>query len=113
MNLLRRIWDLLRRLFRPELADKIQRGLEAAAPYLQTAYEIVSLIAALTPTRSDDEILDAARRLGIIQFLIDPSADRGDILRRLALEALKRLFPEAAERQLNRAIEVAYGAVRP
>lgn len=113
MNWLKRTWDRLRRLFRPEIADKIQRGLTAAAPYLQTAYEIVALIAALTPMRSDDQILEAARRLGIIQFLIDPAADRGAILRQLALEALKRLFPQAPERQLNRAIEIAYGAVRP
>jgi len=113
MSWLKRIWEWLRGLFRPEFAQRIQAGLEAAAPYLSRAYEIVSLIAALTPTRTDDEILDAARRLGIVEFLIDPAADRGEILRHLALEALRRIFPQAPERQLNRAIEVAYGAVRP
>ena len=113
MSWLKRIWEWLRRLFRPDFGERIQRGLEAAAPYIERAYEVVALIAALTPTRADDEILEAARRLGIIEFFVDPLADRGEILRRLALEALKRLFPQAPERQLNRAIEVAYGAVRP
>ncbi len=110
---LKRIANLIRRWFSGagELADRIVRGIDAALPYIAVAYQYVELAARLTPTRSDDELLRLARELGVPEFL--ESEDRAIALATIVLRALQRRYPGVPDRVLRRAIEIAYGALRP
>jgi hypothetical protein len=111
-RVLEAITNLFARLFSRDFAAKLQRGIEAAAPYLAVAYSIVETAARLTPTRADDEILALAQELGV-PALFDASEDKGIAIGRIVFRALKKRYPEAADRVLNRAIEIAYGALKP
>lgn len=102
---------LLRRLFDRRFASKLAAGAEAAAPYLRAAYEIAAVAAKLTPTRADDELIALADALGVPALWT--AEDKGDAVRQLVFRALKKRFPEASDRALNRAIELAYGALKP
>lgn len=108
-----KVVEFIRRLFGAGgLADKLVRGLDAAAPYIRMAYELAEYAARMTPTRSDDELLELARQLGV-PALLEPGADRGVLIGQIVLRALRLRYPDATERALRRAIEIAYGAVRP
>jgi hypothetical protein len=111
-RLLEVITNLFTRMFSRDLAAKLQRGIEAAAPYLAVAYGLVQTAARLTPTRADDEILALAQELGV-PALFDASEDKGLVISRIVFRALKKHFGDVADRVLNRAIEIAYGALKP
>lgn len=100
-------------LFRPDLADKFAEGIRAAAPYLDAAYEIARIAAQFTPTRADDEIFALAEYFDVPSVWRNRDKDPSEAIYEIVYEALSRKYPEAPERQLNRAIELAYGAVRP
>jgi hypothetical protein len=106
------ITSLFARLFSRDLAAKLLQGVEAAAPYLALAYGFAETAARTTPSRTDDEILALARELGV-PALLDPGEDKGVAIGRVVFRALKKRYPEAADRVLNRAAEIAYGALRP
>lgn len=112
MSWLRSIGNFFKSLFNPQTAAAIQRGLEAAAPYIGPALEVVKLIAAVTPTRADDEIVKLIERY-VSPVVLTPEADRAEVLRKIAVAELEKRFPGVAERVLNRAIEIAYGALKP
>jgi len=111
-RLLEAITNLFARLFSRDFAAQLQRGIEAAAPYLAVTYGFVQTAARLTPTRADDEILALAQELGV-PALLAPGQDKGVAIGRIVFRALKKRYPEAADRVLNRAIELAYGALKP
>ena len=112
MNWLKKIGRFFRELFSRETADAIERGIEAAVPYIRPALELVKIIAALAPTRANDEIVRLIERYAV-PIVLTPGADRGAILRQIAVAELQKRFPEVPERVLNRALEIAYGAIRP
>jgi hypothetical protein len=99
-------------LFDGRFGNALLAGIERAAPFMDQAYNIVKLVAELTPTRADDEILAACDRMGV-PAVFAAGSDKPAALRYIALEALKKAFPHAEERQLNRALEIAYGALKP
>ena len=100
------------RMFSRDFASKLLAGIEAAAPYLSLAYGFVETAAKMTANRTDDEILALAKEFGV-PALLDSDADKGVVIGRIVFQALKKRYPDAADRALNRAIEIAYGAVRP
>lgn len=99
-------------LFGGPLLRKVFGGLKKVEPYLPTIYDYVRTVAQLTPTRSDDEIMKVADLFGV-PLLLEPGADKGEVLAGIVLEAARRKWPDVPERVLRRAVEVAYGAVRP
>lgn len=109
MSWIRTLWmRLMVAIGRP--AGGIVRGIEAVLPYLPQIYDWVRTIAQLTPTRSDDEIMRAADALGV-PLLLEPGADRGQVLARIVIAAARRKWPQASERIIRRAIEIALGGV--
>ena len=106
------IADFFMRLFSRDFASKVMKGIEAAAPYLSLTYGFVETAAKMTPNRTDDEIVALANELGV-KALFDPNQDKGMVIGRIVFAALKKRYPEVADRVLNRAIEIAYGAVKP
>jgi hypothetical protein len=106
------IAGFLARLFSRDFATKVLQGVEAAMPYLALAYGLAETAARMTPNRTDDEILALAQELGV-PALFDPGQDKGAAIGRIVFRALKKRYPEAADRVLNRALEIAYGGLRP
>lgn len=111
MSWIKKIGSFFARLFSKKTAAAIQRGIEACAPYIETALSICTAIAAMTPTRADDEIIALIKRYAV-PVVWNPAGDRGDVLRDIALAALRKQFPAASTSDLNRAIEVAVGAIK-
>lgn len=111
MKLLDAIGAVFRGLLRPSLRARILAGIEAAAPYLEAAYELVALAAVLTPTRADDEIVALAERLNVPD--VWRSGDPEAALREIVAAALRQRWPDLPNRTAYRAVEIAYGAVRP
>jgi hypothetical protein len=93
-----------KRLFSKETTEAIGRYVEAATP-------IVEMIAMMTPTRADDEILALLKALKR-EGLFDPAIPREDILRRVAVSMLSERFPGVAGRWMNLAVELAYNAFK-
>jgi hypothetical protein len=91
--------------------DRWLDGVERAAPYLSIAYEVVETAARLTPNRTDDEIVELARFYGVPELW--NSEDKGAAIRYVVYRVLKHKLPLVPDRVLNRAIELAYGALRP
>jgi hypothetical protein len=106
------IANFFRRLFSPGWAERFVAGVDAAAPYLRTAYELATIAAAMTPTRADDELLTLAEKLGVPN-LWRSEISKGEAIARIVYLALRERYPDATERSLRRAIEIAYGAIRP
>lgn len=102
---------LFRRIFNADLWSRLVRGVEATAPYLEVAYEIVKVAAEMTPNRTDDELMALAEHLGVPK--IWQSKDKGQAIREIVYLALKWRLPDLPDRLIYRAIELAYGALRP
>jgi len=106
---LSKLRQLLSDLFGGRFADKLLKGVERAVPYIRKAYEVCSVIAALTPNRTPKELLNAADHLGV-PLLAYGTPEEG--LRQIAFQALKKAFPNAPDSAVNLAIEMAVGALK-
>lgn len=115
MNWLRKVWDFFGTVFAPSTADKIMTGIRKAAPYIQMAMELASVAATFTKGgRTVQAVLDYASHLGV-QAVLSPNvteAELGTVLRNLTVDALKLKFPQADTSTLNRAVEIAVGAIK-
>lgn len=92
-------------------SGKAQQAFDRALNLIPQALSIVEIIAKLTPTRSDDELLELFQRFGaplIEKYLALPVMLRGDALKRVALTELSRQSPDTPESILSAAIEFAY-----
>lgn len=110
MSWLKSIWRRFVSLFGPDLADLLTAGISAAGKYLPEIYQVVKWVAMATPTRADDEIIRVAEKLGVPAVL---QGDRGEALAQMVLAWAQRKWPNAPMRQIRRAIEIAYGALKP
>jgi len=91
------------------------RQLRDAVGLAEQALPVVRLIAKLTPTRTDDEILRAAQELGVPiakQWLALEPAERGRALLQIASSALKARVPSAAGRVIDLAVQFAVVQMR-
>lgn len=75
-------------------------------------YPVVERVAAMTPNRTDDEIISCINTFGLMG-LVDPHAtDKTDTLHNIALTVAGRYFPGANGSLLSLAIETAYQAFK-
>lgn len=111
MNWIQSLWRRFRSLFGPHMADLLAGGIQAAAPYLPEIYQVVRWVAEMTPTRTDDEIIAAAERLGVPAAL--NTSTTSEALAQIVIAWARRKWPDVPERRIRRAIELAYGALRP
>jgi len=98
-------------LFSRDFWSAVLAGIEAASPYLEVAYELVRVAAEMTPTRADDELFALADQLGVPRIWTSP--DKGQAVREIVFAAAKWRLPSVPDRVINRAIELAYGALKP
>ena len=91
-------------------SGRASQDVSAAIEMIALALPIVERIAALTPTRSDDEIVRLFREYTIPQaetWLALPREQRGRALLQVAAVQLKRLTPDAADRIIDLAVQLA------
>lgn len=113
MKLFKSIWGWVAKYFTSAQAEKT---LKLACAYVERALPIIETIAAITPTRTDDELIALFKRFalpGIEAWLTVPVAERGDALREVARTVLAREVELGTpQRVLNAAIELAYLSYR-
>lgn len=96
------------KFFSGHLADGIMSVITTVSPWVIKIYPIVEQVAALTPTRTDDEVLALAKKYAL---KFSKSTPKDFILREVAKAMFKKEVPEGAVVQdyiLNLAIELAY-----
>lgn len=96
----------------PGIASHVAADLTAAAA---AALPIVKLIADLTPTRADDEIVALFERFlvpGAAAYLALPEDQRGAALFKVATTVVQRQFPALPMEQIGAAVQLALVQVR-
>lgn len=91
-------------------SDQAQQIAKSIVSYSNAALPVVELIASLTPTRADDEIIALYKRFALPKveaYLALPKADRGAALVNAAVAELQKQFPDAPISQLRASIELA------
>lgn len=112
MNWIKNLFSSVRshygKIFSDRLADGIMHVISTVSPWVVKIYPIVEQIAALTPTRTDDEVLALAKKYAL---KFSKSTPKDFILREVAKVMLKKEIPEDVVVQdyiLNLAVELAY-----
>jgi len=100
-SIIRSVIRFARRLFSPR-----------AKHYIDQALPVVRIIAEMTPTRADDEILAAYEHFGLAKFF-DPTQDKAVLLRDLAVEVVRQKVRDPLPSRLfNLIVEIAYNLYR-
>ena len=117
MSWISKVATFIASFFSPKTANAILAGIRKAAPYLSAAIELSGMAAAIVGGPAGvtiSTVLAAADKFGVEAF-IKPDATDADLktaIRDAIVKALKLKFPTASTSDLNRAVELAYGAVK-
>lgn len=95
-----------------QLEAAVEVGRKAIKPILKPAVEVLTVIAQMTPNRTLAEITALAAHYGL-PFIYGEVVDREAVLHDIAFKVLKRMLPNTPDRWLHRAIEDAFGALKP
>lgn len=101
--------NLFKKIFK-YLSTRGMSDVEKAAKLVIIAVPIVDMVARLTPTRSDEELVALFQTYavqGVEAWLALPTKDRGRALMTVAAAALKRLTPRTLDRIIDLAIQLA------
>ena len=117
MSLLSKIGAFFSSLFSAQTAAAILNGIRAASPYISAAMELSGMAAGIIGGPAGvtiSGVLAVADKFGV-RALIKPGATDADLktaIRDSVVDALRMKFPNASTSDLNRAVELAYGAVK-
>lgn len=112
MNFLKRMFVSVVSFINGPTAEKVARNVH---DYAQKALPIVGAIAALTPTRSDDELVALFNRYAqpnVEKFLALPPQNRGLALLHIATAELSKQAPMASNTALQTAVQLAVLALK-
>lgn len=117
MNWLKSVIAFFAGLFSKGTADKILAGIRKAAPYLELALKLSSTAATILggPVgKSVSGVIAIADEFGVPVILAPEASDDeiGTAIRDAIAKAIRLKFPAASMADINRAIEIAYGAVK-
>jgi len=73
-----------------------------------SVYPIVEVVAHMTPTRADDEIIRCANLLGVKDVLASEPGAEGAVLKDLAIKAAQKKLKNVPVDVIARAVESAY-----
>ena len=104
---------LFKRVFTPTTLAMIERGLGNSVPYVSEAIQVAAWLASMTKSRSAGEISSAADAASVALPDWVKNAPPHVAIAYIAEQLLRERFPEAKLRHIRRAIEIAYGAVKP
>ena len=111
-NALKKVWSWAVGVFKGGPAE---RALDVAMQLVPWALPIVQKIAAMTPNRTDDELLALFRYYGlpVVEAYLDfPIGKRGMALLDVATALLKRQHPGTPTSVANAAVQIAYTGLR-
>lgn len=113
MGVIRAVFGKIVSIFKPSRYGKeIVQGLNAIAGYVDHLIPVLEIIRDVTVKGDMDSVLEAARLLGLPESVV-----RGQTVEEakfnLALAWALHRWPGARLRHVRRAIEVAYGALKP
>jgi hypothetical protein len=117
MNFLKKIAAFFVGLFSKKTADAILAGIRKAAPYIESAMKLAGVVAGIIggpAGKTVAAVLAAAAQLGV-DAIVKPDATDAEIgtaLRDIVVAALRKQFPDASLADLNRAVELAVGALK-
>ncbi len=97
------------------VTGRAAQDITAAVELLKDALPIVRTIAALTPTRADDELVKLFEHFAIPQveaWLALSANQRGRALLHVASTRLKRITPDSADRIIDLAVQIAVVQMR-
>lgn len=101
-------------IFSPSVGRKIIAGIMATEKYLPTIYEWVKTAAEIAPQRTKDQLTKLADAFGVPELIEEyKSGDYGKLIAEILFRAAKAQWPAVPDRVIRRAIELAYGAIRP
>lgn len=106
--------NLFLRLF-SYVTGRAARDITTALNLVDDAMPIVRTIAAVTPTRTDDELVKLFEQFAIPQvdaWLALPANQRGRALLHVASSRLKRITPDSADRIIDLAVQIAVVQMR-
>ncbi len=109
------IGNLFVKLFNFFNSQKAEDLLKLIKDIAEKALPIVELIAALTPTRIDDELIALFKRFGtpnLDKYLALPREERGEALMTVAINELQKLYPELPVSNIRAGIELAVSLSR-
>jgi len=113
MNFIKNWFSKLLVFFR---SGKAEAAFNTVADLIPKVLPIVQMIAALTPTKADDEILNAFSEYGIpanlAQIRTTPADQRGYLLLQLATQIASKRFPGIATNILNSAVQLAVTGIK-
>jgi hypothetical protein len=95
----------------PEARQRAEAAFEQAGTIAAKIYPIVKEIAALTPNRTDDEIIACIEQFGLTGLIDQTKPDKGDVLHDIASAVATKEFG-ASGSLASFAIETAYQALR-
>lgn len=107
------IGKFFKNVFSKKTLAAIESTLNKVGPIVQVALPVVRQIAALTPMRTDDEILRLLDYYGITK-VVTAENNRSIVLRDVAVEALKKKYnlTDQETSLLNLAVELAYQTMK-
>jgi len=73
-----------------------------------TVYPIVEIVAQMTPTKSDDEIIKCANLLGVKDYLSATPGTEGAVLKDIAIKAAQGKLKTVPIEVIARSVEAAY-----
>lgn len=112
MNWLKRLVTAVKEYFR---SGRAERDMDLAVMLIEPATRIVKRIAELTANRTDDELIAVFERYAVpfaAHWLHLPKEKRGRALMDVAATELKRYAPDAADRVIDLAVQLAYTGYR-
>lgn len=112
MNFLKSFFKSLTGIFKSGAAEKVFNKVAELVP---KALPIVETIAALTPTRTDDEIVALFEAYGVpllVKLTDMPAEKRGYLLLDVATETMKKRYPGTSTSVINSAVQLAVAAIK-
>lgn len=102
------------KIFSSGVGKKILAGVAATEKYLPTIYEWAVLAAEIAPQRTKEQIAKLADAFGVPDAIEQyGKGDHGKLIAEILFRAAKAKWPMVPDRVIRRAIELAYGAIRP
>lgn len=115
-DFLSKIGNFFKNVFSANTAAALFKGVKAAAPYVNAALQMAAMVSKFTPEggKTFGTVIRYAEALGITAVFEGEVTEQsvGTALRDITVKALRAKFPEASTSDLNRAVELAVGAIK-
>lgn len=107
---MKRLLGFFKGIFSKDSRTALVEAFETIKPFMPAVFDVVKVAAALTPNKTDDEIVRLSLALGVPELWGDRSKE--EVIRSMVAAAVKRALPGLPDVVINSTIEAAYLAVK-